>query len=49
MMAAFILLKPVIVGVFSRELAISRDVLAEDVAARPRQAVPVSIADASAE
>jgi Kef-type K+ transport system membrane component KefB len=49
MMAAFILLKPVIVGVFSRELAISRDVLAEDVSARSTQAVSVSVADASAE
>ena len=49
MMAAFILLKPVIVGVFSRELAISRDVLAEEAGARPTQTAPVSIADASAE
>jgi len=49
MMAAFILLKPVIVGVFSREPAISRHVLAEEISVRPTQAVPVSIADASAE
>jgi len=48
-MAAFVLLKPVIVGVVSRELAIPRDVLAEEVSARREQMAPVSIAGASAE
>jgi len=46
---SFILLRLVIVGVFSRELAISRDALAEEVGARPTWMATVSVADASAE
>jgi Kef-type K+ transport system membrane component KefB len=47
MMAAFILLKPVIVGIFSHELAVLQDVIAEESAVRTEELVPVPVAGIS--
>jgi len=49
MMAAFILLKPVIVGVFARELAVSKEAIAMGPSPEGQPLIPVAVAGTSAE
>lgn len=48
MMAAFILLKPVIVGVFSHELAVSQHAIAMGAGSEPEAPMPIAVVSASA-